>query len=584
MRKTLIACASLLLTACATQAPLTTTTVASGLPRPPEQLAVVFEKADLKLKIVPSSRSIEGDATLTLTAREPLSRVVLDLDRNLPIDAVEVNGQRLAARDYSNPEGRLMVQLPQALHPGEQVQVRVTYHGQPHVAKRAPWDGGFVWATTPDGQPWVASAVEGAGCDLFWPCIDHPQGKAKLVDEHFTVPAPLVVAGNGVQLGMDEANGWRTYHWRAKNPSTYGISVNVGPYKLLSGEYQSRFGNRIPLQLYYLPQNEQKAKQLFAEFTPMLDFFESTIGPYPFGDEKVGVVETPHLGMEHQTINAYGNKYEKSAYGYDWLLQHEFSHEWFGNQLTNENWDHMWLHEGLGTYMQPLYLQYLRGDREFYAALMEERQKVINKAAIVSGKQRTEEEVYDDKRGGPGLDIYFKGSLVLDTLRNLIGDEAFFRAVRMEVYGTDTPRPGNFAPRFGDTAEFIAAVNKAAGRDMSWFFDVYLYQAALPELVATQAGERLDLAWTTTGQKPFPMPLEVRIHHPLAGTGLPGAGQADELVKLPMDGGKASIMLPAGASYTLDPRSKILRRAEQIEVYQQFMKDKDKDKAKHSGS
>jgi aminopeptidase N len=342
------------------------------------------------------------------------------------------------------------------------------------------------------------------------------------------------------------------------------------------------------LQLYYLPQNEQKAKQLFAEFTPMLDFFESTIGPYPFGDEKVGVVETPHLGMEHQTINAYGNKYEKAAYGYDWLLQHEFSHEWFGNQLTNENWDHMWLHESLGTYMQPLYLQYLRGDREFYATLMEERQRVINKAAIVSGKQRTEEEVYDDKRGGPGIDIYVKGSLVLDTLRNLIGDEAFFRAVRMEVYGTDTPRPGNFAPRFGDTAEFIAAVNKAAGRDLSWFFDVYLYQAALPELVATQTGERLDLAWKTTGQKPFPMPLEVRIHHPLAGTGLPGAGQADELVKLPMDGGKASIVLPAGASYTLDPHSKILRRAEQIEVYQQFMKDKakdkDKDKAKGSGS
>jgi hypothetical protein len=58
-----------------------------------------------------------------------------------------------------------------------------------HVAKRAPWDGGFVWSQTPDGQPWVASAVQGEGCDLFWPCIDHPTGKAKLVDEHITVPA-----------------------------------------------------------------------------------------------------------------------------------------------------------------------------------------------------------------------------------------------------------------------------------------------------------------------------------------------------------------------------------------------------------
>jgi aminopeptidase N len=577
MRKPLIACASLLLTACATQQPpLSKTTVESGLPRPPEQLAVVFDKADLKLKIMPASRSIEGDTTLTLTASAPLQRVVLDLDHNLPIDAVEINGQRLAERDYSNPEGRLTVQLPHALRQGEQVQVRVIYHGHPHVAKRAPWDGGFVWSTTPDGQPWVASAVEGEGCDLFWPCIDNPAGKPKVVDEHFTLPAPLVVAGNGLQLGMDEKDGWRTYHWRAKSPSTYGISVNVGPYKLLSGEYQSRFGNRIPLQLYYLPQNEKNAKELFAEFTPILDFFESTIGPYPFGDEKMGVVETPHLGMEHQTINAYGNKYEKSAYGYDWLLQHEFSHEWFGNQLTNQNWDDMWLHEGLGTYMQPLYLQYLRGDREFFATLMEERQKVMNKAPIVSGKERTEEDVYDDKRGGPGLDIYFKGSLVMHTLRNLIGDEAFFRVVRMEVYGTDTPRPGNFAPRYGTTKEFIAAANKAAGRDLSWFFDVYLYQAALPELVATPSGDHLELAWKTKDQKPFPMPLEVRISHPLAGTGLPGAGKPDELVKLPMADGKGSISLPPGASYTLDPHSKILRHAEQIDAYQEFMKAKRK--------
>ncbi|MGZ5198155.1 MAG: M1 family metallopeptidase [Telluria sp.] len=573
MRKTLIACASLLLTACATQQPpLTETTVASGLPRPPEQLAVVFEKADLKLKIDPSTRSIEGDATLTLTARDRLARIVLDLDRNLPIDAVEVNGQRLAAAGYSNPEGRLTVQLPQPLRQGEQVQVRVIYHGQPHVARHAPWDGGFVWATTPDGQPWVASAVEGEGCDLFWPCIDHPEGKARVVEEHFTVPAPLVAAGNGVLLGSEQANGWRTWHWRAKNPSTYGISVNVGPYRLLSADYASRYGNHIPMSLYYLPQHEKQARELFKEFPLVLDFFESTIGPYPFGDEKMGVVETPHKGMEHQTINAYGNNYVKTPFGYDDLLQHEFAHEWFGNQLTNRDWNDMWLHEGFGTYMQPLYMQYLRGDMAYYASLHALRARIGDKAPIVSARSRTEEAVYDEKRGGPGQDIYNKGALVLHTLRNLIGDEAFFRAVRMEVYGTDAPRPGYFAPRYGTTQEFIAAVNKAAGRDLSWFFQVYLYEAALPELVATRDGDRLDLAWKTADGKPFPMPLEVRIGHPLAGAGQPGAGQPGQLVTLPMDAGKGSIALPPGATYTLDPHSKILRRAEHIEAYQQFMK------------
>jgi aminopeptidase N len=565
MKKTAIACAGLWLAGCASQAPLTATSVASGLPRTPEQLAVAFDKADLKLRIDPGSRSIDGDATLTFTAREPVARIVLDLDRNLPVDAVEVDGQALARDRYSNPEGRMAVELPRRLGSGEQVTVRVRYHGQPHVARRAPWDGGFVWAKTPDGQPWVASAVQGEGCDLFWPCIDHPMGKPAEVTEHFTVPAPLVAAGNGVPLGMDEANGWRTWHWRTRNPSTYGISVNVGPYKLLSGDYASRFGNHIPLSLYYLPESEQQAKELFREFPPMLDFFENTIGPYPFGGEKMGVVETPHKGMEHQTINAYGNKYARTVYGYDELLHHEFAHEWFGNQLTNQDWDDMWLHEGLGSYMQPLYMQYLRGDQEYFASLMDHRSKIINKAPIVSGKHKTVEDVYDDKRGGPGIDIYCKGSLVLHTLRNLVGDAAFFAAVRKVVYGVDQPRPGNFKPRYGTTQEFIVALNEAAGRDLGWFFQAYLYQAGLPELQAARSGARLDLAWKTAGGTPFPMPVQVRI------------GQ--HTVTVAMDNGRGSVQLPQDETYTLDPHSKILRREQHIEKFQEYVKTLRKAKA-----
>jgi aminopeptidase N len=271
------------------------------------------------------------------------------------------------------------------------------------------------------------------------------------------------------------------------------------------------------------------------------------------------------MGMEHQTINAYGNKYAKSAYGYDWLLQHEFAHEWFGNQLTNRDWDDMWLHEGLGSYMQPLYMQYLRGDQEYFANLMEQRSKIINKAPIVSGKQRTEEDVYDDKRGGPGLDIYYKGSLVMHTLRNLIGDDAFFRTVRQVVYGTDQPKPGNFAPRYGTTQEFIAAANKAAGRDLGWFFQAYLYQAALPDLQATRNGNKLDLEWKTAGGTAFPMPVEVRI------------GQ--RIVTVAMCSGKGSVDLPQGATYTLDPHSKILRREQHIEQFQAYQKAQRKPKA-----
>jgi hypothetical protein len=140
------------------------------------------------------------------------------------------------------------------------------------------------------------------------------------------------------------------------------------------------------MSFWYLKSRADKAKALFAEFTPMLDFYEQMIGPYPFRDEKMGVVETPHLGMEHQTINAYGNEYKKDVYGFDWLLQHEFAHEWFGNQVTNLDNDDMWIHEGYGSYMQPLFSQWLHGDMEYMARLNAQRVGSKNKFPIVSGK------------------------------------------------------------------------------------------------------------------------------------------------------------------------------------------------------
>jgi hypothetical protein len=134
------------------------------------------------------------------------------------------------------------------------------------------------------------------------------------------------------------------------------------------------------------------------------------------------------------------------------------------------------------------------------------------------------------------------------------------------VYGTDQPRPGNFQPRFGTSAEFIAAANQAAGRDLGWFFQAYLYQAGLPELQATRNGEKLVLAWKTAGGTPFPMPVEVRIGH--------------QLLTVPMENGQGSVALPQGAMYTLDPHSKILRREAHIEQFQEYTKAQRKTKAR----
>ncbi|WP_199535893.1 M1 family metallopeptidase [Dyella psychrodurans] len=549
-----------------TQPPLTTLTENSGGAMPAEQKRVHFDHAELHIAVDPSEQSIDASATLTFTARESTNVLLLDLDRNLPISAIEVDGKPLAAKDWSNPEGRLRIQLPRTLASGDKVSATVNYAGRPHVAKKAPWDGGFVWSHTADGQPWVGSAVEGEGCDLFWPCIDHPQGKPDLVDLYVTVPKPLVAPGNGVLIGVSDEGDKRTYHWRAKHPTTYAISINVGPFKELQGEYHSRYGNTIPLQYWYIEGEDAQAKALFAEFSRMLDFNETYIGPYPFGDEKMGVVETPYLGMEHQTINAYGNHYAKDGSGFDWLLQHEFAHEWFGNQMTNADWDDMWLHEAFATYWQPFYSWSLNGDMGYYAWLGRLRMTLRDRHPLVSGKNETEAQVYDEVNG-PGQDIYNKGALMLHSLRALIGDRAFFDSIRLLVYGRPDPKPGNFEPHYASSRDFVDIVSKVTGRDLGWFFNVYLYQAALPKLDIQRQGDTLNLRWETPSNLPFPMPVELQV--------------GDTLQTIPMDHGSGSITVPTGALVVVDPHSKLLRDEPQITEFQQWMKEQ---RAKKKGN
>ena len=529
-------------------------TLRSDQPRAPEQLAMRFDKADLSIRVIPDDKAIDAVAVLDFTATAPIDRLVVELDTLFDVSEVAVDGVAVPAGRWSNPEGRMTVELAEPLAAGESAQLRIAYAGQPRVAPMAPWDGGFVWATAPSGEPWIATAVQPEGCDLFWPCIDHPLAEPGRVDLHITVPSNLAAPSNGKFLGaVDHGDGWTTWNWSAAHPNTYAIALNIGPYEEVSADYRSRFGNVIPMSYWHLRTDDPaKVAALFAQFEPMMDFYEATVGPYPFGDEKMGVVETPHLGMEHQTINAYGNAYKLDGKGYDWLLHHELAHEWFGNQMTNRNADDMWLHEGLGSYMQPLYLGWLHGEWMMHAELLDQRRGLINKFPVVSGEDKSGAEVYQGGTG-PGLDLYNKGSLIAHSLRMLIGDEAFFRSVTRLVYGTATPRPGEFRPRNASTADFLAIVNEEAGQDLTWFFDGYLYQAALPDLRQTRADGELRLEWVTGDGGVFPMPVDVEFD---------GRRQTVD-----MTGGRGRIAAPDGAHVLIDPENKVLRRLEFIEAW-----------------
>ncbi|WP_206485346.1 M1 family metallopeptidase [Thalassotalea sp. G2M2-11] len=557
----LLSCLCVLLFAVSVQAKVVERsqyTMDSDGPLPSSQQGLALQHAELHFEIFPQKKSISGRGILTFHSHHPRRQVGINLDNLFTIRQVLVNGVLLDSKQYSNPEGLLVINFAQAIN--GRFTVEVQYSGQPREAVKAPWDGGFVWSQTKGGQDWIATAVQGEGCDLFWPCIDNPIGEATTTTLYITVPKPLFAAANGKLISITKHEKTSTYHWQSLSQlNTYGVAINVGPYEVIKTSYESPYGNHIPVEFYHLPENKSKAQKLVEQLIDITTFFEKKIGPYPFAQDKIGIVETPHLGMEHQTINAYGNQYRADKYGFDWLMFHEFAHEWFANQLTNKNANAMWLHEGFGAYAHPIYEHYLHGQAAYMAHMFQMRLNIRNKAPIVSNKLLTVEGVYQEERGGPGPDIYNKAPWVLHTLRNLIGDEHFFNATTELVYGMTKPKPGQFKPVLADTEDFLRIVNRLTGQDYRWFFDVYFYQAQLPEVVEKWTENHLTLQWKTPNNLPFPLPLEISIN--------------GKIMKLDMKKTQ-TLSVSKNDIVIIDPMSKVLIEKPHIAEYQAFIKAK----------
>ncbi len=503
----------------------------------------------LRHEILPEEKAIAGSSTIHFIAKRPMETLELDFDGLFAIDAIEASGAPLA---YSKTPEKLYITLPETMTPGDEGAVTVHYHGQPMEAKRAPWDGGFVWAKTPSGKPWIATAIQGEGCDVWYPCKDHPLGEPKNgFDLYFTVPAGLTAASNGVLYDVDELeDGRRTFHWRTQvSTNIYGVALNVAPYVLFESEYKSSNGTMTPLMFWAIEDHEEKARVLFdKEFPAIMEFFERHLGPYPWGQEKMGVAETPHLGMEHQTINAYGNEFRRDRFGFDWLLHHEFAHEWFGNLMSVSNNADMWLHEGTAAYMGPVFVKEVLGDAAADAQRYQTYFGIANCAAVAPRGEMSEEEVYQAEKGGPGGDIYGKGAWVLHSLRYAIGDDAFWTSIRRLLYDTDEPSKlkAPIEARFRTTDDFLAIVNDVTGKDYGWFFEVYLRQPHLPEISIRKNGSDIALSWVTPDDLPFPMPIPVSVN--------------GSLKRIDMKDGKAVIKNGGSAKVQIDPMMSVLRQ------------------------
>lgn len=517
-----------------------------------EQAAFDVLHYDITLNVDPRAKSINGTTMMTARTVIPTNMIVLDLDTPYAISKLTEGGQ---AVKYQRKAGKIWIWFPMTKQVGEEIKTSISYAGIPREAPRPPWIGGFIWQKTADGSDWVSVALQNDGADLMFPCKDHPSDKPTTSAMHITVPDPLVVAGPGkLQSVKKNSSGTSTYNWYMSNPiSNYSLVFNAGPYKTIEDKYKSISGDTLPIIFYVLPEDFAKGAGLIAEQKKYLAFYEKYLGPFPFRAIKVGIVETPHLGMEHSTDIAYGNKFKYDKDGTDWLLLHEFGHEYWANLVTASDWRDFWIHEGFQSYMDTLYQEYLHGQDAYLSAMHNRIKGLRNMQPVAPREPKIAYEVYlsaPEYTKSDG-DIYGKGALILNTLRYLIGDEAFFKALHHMAYPTkqmETYTDGR-QERLVNTDDFLTIAEKDSGMKLDWFFELYLRQPKLPKLIGTTVSDcstncQLALQWETPNNVPFPMPVDVEIN--------------GKTRRVEMKDGKASISY-TGADPVVDPKGWVLK-------------------------
>lgn len=511
----------------------------SGGPLRLEQACYDVQSYEIDITVDPVTKSIKGRTIINAKMVIPSAYVFVDLDDNYELTRA-YEGDSPVREEFV--PGGVRLQLRESKQPGDTIRLDLTYQGVPHVARNAPWDGGFMWSKTPSGEDWISVALQGAGADLLFPCKDHPSDRANEATMRITVPERLMAVGPGnLRKSITNPDKTKTYEWHMPLPiNNYSLVFNAGPYFMQTDSVKSIGGQDVTIMAYVLRESIDKVEKLIEEQKKYFHFMEKYCGPFPFRTVKVGIVETPHLGMEHSTAIAYGNKFRFDEDGLDWLLLHEFGHEWWANLVSNSDWRDMWIHEGFQSFLDTFYIEQTRGKPAYFEA-MKRRRRAIRNTAPVAPKEETSSAAY-------GGDIYDKGALILHSLRYLLGDEVFLKCIRRMAYPTkesETWTDGR-AMRLVTSDDFMMICNQETQQDLRWFFDMYLRQPKLPKLVVTEEPGKLNLKWELPeGLTHFPMPVDVQI---------------DRMRHRVVVNKTATIELPEGAQYQIDPLGWVLRQ------------------------
>ena len=430
----------------------------------PLQAIIDIRHYTIALEVDIKNQSISGSVEVSLNLSKKTDTILLNLVHLYTVTKISVNKKAVS---FNQHDDKIFITAPAGFEMGNQ-QVTIDYNGIPPVAIKPPWDGGFTWAKDTNGNDWVSINIQAEGGEMYFPCKDHPSDEPNEGAElKITVPSGLVVAGPGLLMGVTTKKDKSTYHWKTNYTiSNYCILFNIGKYKVVKDMYTTIAGNKVPIEYYVLEVDTMHAKKVIATKIRDSKILEKYFGEYPWAKEKIGIAEVPNSGMEHQTMITFDNKFSYKNIGgqeYSANLFHEYAHEWWANKVTNKDWGHMWIQEGIATYAEALAMLELGGEAAYNEIIAGHRRGVKNRKPIVPGEEATEEEVYS------GGDIYGKGSFFMHSLRYLIGDAIFFPALKK--LATD---PATTYDNFVTTGDVEKLFSRASGKDLQPFFDFYL--------------------------------------------------------------------------------------------------------------
>ncbi|MFO0837462.1 MAG: M1 family aminopeptidase [Phycisphaerae bacterium] len=418
----------------------------SALRGPGQQTDVLHYFADLECDFATSG--VSGSMTITVQCLvDGVSSFSFRAFSELAINSCTVDGvpvivSRLSAFNVN-------AALPRSYFAGEEFELRIVYAGQPVYG---------MWFTThgTPAVPIVSTVNEPTSAGGWFVCKDDNRDKAT-ADLWFTVPDTMTAVANGLLQGVDALPGGKSrFRWKTAYPTApYLFFVSATNYNL----YQRTFfyGNQtMPLTFYLYPESDTPAERSRAdEIAVGLDTLSDLFGPYPFMNEKYGAYHFPwfNAGMEHQTLSGQWDFFYP-------LAAHEAAHQWWGDMVTCALWNDVWLNEGFATYGEVLWAEFASGGPNNAVRI---GQMSARRPSVFSGSvyQYTLSNLFDQNT------TYRKGAWVLNMLRGIVGDTAFFNILRTwgQIYQYDS----------ATTADFQAVCEAISGQSLDWFFQPWVY-------------------------------------------------------------------------------------------------------------